>query len=83
MRFGSTCWILRGGHKLPLTGQFRLVRARYIGARKSRVYCELLDDDQHALAMCTQAGSRGWWGRRVMYVNEAEAKIALRRRTNS
>jgi len=66
MRFGTTVQLLRGGHVEPSPGQFRLVRVRYLGAQGSRVYCELLQDDPDAVAMCKQCGDRGWWERSVL-----------------
>lgn len=70
MRFGDEVVLRRGGHHGVADGDnrgcYRDVRARYIGARGSRVRCELLEDDSLSVAGPWSAGERGWWSRSVM-----------------
>lgn len=66
MKFGDEVLLRRGGHSDRRPGQFRDVRARYLGARGYQVYCELLQDDPDAVAMCKKSGDRGWWSRSIM-----------------
>jgi hypothetical protein len=66
-RFGDPVLVQRGGHKSPAPGQFRQVKATYIGARGYQVCCRLEEDDADACAgYCTKKGDVGWWGRSQM-----------------
>ena len=66
MRFGTDVILRRGGHDAPAPGQYRDVRARYIGADGHQVYCELLEDDPDAIIRPDHRGERGWWTRSIM-----------------
>lgn len=66
MKFGDVVLLQRGGHPDERPGQYRWVRARYIGARGHQVHCELLQDDPDAVVMCKERGDRGWWSRSIM-----------------
>jgi hypothetical protein len=64
MKFGTPVLLSRGGHKTPPPGQFRNVRATYIGAIANQVICRLEEDDPDAtVGYCTKKGSVGIWGR--------------------
>ena len=72
--FGSSVLIRRGGHAAPSPGQFRYVRATYIGARGPQVCCRLEQDDPDAcVGYCTKKGDVGWWGRSIMSLPNAES----------
>lgn len=62
MRFGDVVILTRGSrgrHVGP--GHEREVKARYLGARGSTVYCELLEDDPVATTHPNKKGERGYW----------------------
>ena len=62
--FGSKVTLQRGGHKSPKPGQFRNVKAIYIGAKGQQVLCRLEQNDPDACYnYCTKKGDTGWWGR--------------------
>jgi len=65
--FGSSVLLRRGGHDTPSPGQFRDVKATYIGAQGHQVCCRLEQDDPDAcVGYCTKKGDVGWWGRSIM-----------------
>lgn len=73
--FGSSVLLLRGGHDMPPPGQFRNVKATYIGARGQQVCCRLEQDDPSAcVGYCTKKGDVGWWGRSIMYLPNANVE---------
>ena len=64
---GSSVLLRSGGHDAPSPGQFRHVKATYIGERGNQVCCRLEQDDPDAcVGYCTQKGDVGWWGRSIM-----------------
>jgi len=70
--FGSSVLLRRGGHDAPSPGQFRYVKATYIGARGHQVCCRLEQDDPDAcVRYCTKKGDVGWWGRSIMSLPNA------------
>jgi hypothetical protein len=74
--FGSSVLLRRGGHDAPAPGQFRYVKATYIGARGRQVCCRLEQDDQDAcVGYCTRKGDVGWWGRSIMSLPDAEGTV--------
>lgn len=68
MRFGTRVLIRRGGHDHPKPGQFRYVRATYIGAVEFQVKCRLEQDDPDDTVGWNKKGMIGMWGRSVMLV---------------
>lgn len=66
VKFGDDVILRRGGHPDKRPGQFRDVRARYIGARGHGIYCELLQDDPDAVVQPKTKGGKGWWSRSIM-----------------
>lgn len=70
--FGSSVLLRRGGHDAPAPGQFRYVKATYIGARGHQVCCRLEQEDPDAcVRYCTKRGDVGWWSRSIMFLPNA------------
>jgi hypothetical protein len=67
MKFGTKVLIHRGGHEKPKPGQYRYVKATYIGASGCQVLCRLDQDDPDAtVGYCTKKGDVGMWGRSII-----------------
>ena len=72
--FGYSVLLRRGGHDSPSPGQFRYVKATYIGARGHQVCCRLEQDDPNAcVGYCTKKGDVGWWSRSIMSLPNAKS----------
>jgi hypothetical protein len=75
--FGSSVLLRRGGHDAPAPGQFRYVKATYIGARGFYVCCRLEQDDpDDGVGYSTKKGDVGWWGRSIMYFPNDQLEAA-------
>lgn len=46
-----------------------MVSVRYIGAKRSRIFCELQEDDPLAIPP-DKAGTRMWWERSIIVKEE-------------
>lgn len=66
MKFGTKVYLYRGGHKSPSPGQFRFVKATYIGAFGNHVECRLEQDDPDATSWRNK-GDIGFWSRSIMF----------------
>ena len=85
-RFGVSVLLRRGGHASPSPGQFRYVKATYIGARGYTVCCRLEQDDPGAcVGYCTKQGDVGWWDRSIMSpaTREQAEEISINENTDS
>jgi len=66
LRFGSRVLIRRGGRDAPGPGQYREVKATYIGAKDAWVLCRLEQDDPLDTVGWKKKGDTGYWSRSIM-----------------
>lgn len=66
LSFGTAVLLRRGGHPTPPPGQYRTVKATYIGAQGTDVLCRLEEDDPDAIVPPKKKGETGWWSRSII-----------------